>query len=706
MCKVNDEPEQLNDTPAHTTGSACGLGSDDLPLLVRRVDDTGRSIALNAAWRQFTGWSALSEPHEALINGIHPDDRLAYQLAFEAALHTRTTLRTEYRLRRHDGQYRWMFEHCSPLLDAAGRFDGYACASSDMSEQKQATLRLAQKARLFNLARVVVRDMADRITEWSDASARLFGWSAGQALGCHAGELLLPQRGGHYDEVRRALLTDGEWQGEVCYSRCDGTSVWVDSQCVLMRDEFGAPTAILEILDDISRRQHEIGERRRAEQSLLEREAECNALLVSEREARVQAESTAQVREQFLSIVSHELRSPLNGIQSWAHVLENQLDSENPAVRRALAGIRTGVDQQVRLIEDLLDVTAVMSGKLGLTRRAFVLREAIEAALADAQAARDRNINIEVDLRLGDERMGGDPVRMRQIVGNLLSNAIKFNQCGGTVWLSAWVVEASDGTEAGVDRRFACVSVRDNGKGIDRHFLKAVFEPFRPIDHANTRRTGGIGLGLALVKRLVELHGGTVDAQSGGEGQGAEFTISLPLQDDQPEPYRTVAQGTLFERFPSLDGVTVMLIDDQQEARESLTALLHQAGAAVLAHESAQAALQCLDELGPGRRPHVLICDIAMPGEDGYRTLQRIRDWERRHRLRAAASIPAIALTAFAQTEDRMRALASGFQMHFAKPVVPSELLMVLAHLATTAGHLPADLLGPHARRMVSDTVD
>jgi len=588
-------------------------------------------------------------------------------------------------------------------------------ASTGIEHRKARNMRLAQQARLFSLARVVVRDMSDHIIEWSDASARLFGWSASQALGCVAAELLMPQRPGRYEEIRRALLTAGEWQGEVCYNSIDGAPVWVDSHCVLMRDESGAPVAILEMLDDISGHHYERGERKRAEQALIEREAECNALIVSEREARVQAETTARVREQFLSIVSHELRSPLNGIQSWAHVLENQLGGGNAAVKRALAGIKTGVDQQVRLIEDLLDVTAVMSGKLGLTRQPFTLREAIEAALVDAHAAaHDKKIKLEIDLRLGNEQLCGDAARMRQIVWNLLSNAIKFNHSGGTVWLSAGLREAgetselSDGNEGGeaaAAGRLACISVRDNGKGIDRRFLDDVFEPFRQVDPANTRRTGGIGLGLALVKRLVELHGGAVSAFSAGDQQGAEFSVSLPLHDDIQLAYRTVAQSTLFEHLPSLAGVSVMLIDDQQEARESLSALLHQAGAEVVACASAQAALECLEQLGATRRPHALICDIAMPGEDGYRTLRRIRDWERRHCLRGDTRLPAIALTAFAQTEDRMRALAGGFQVHFAKPVVPGELLMVLAHIVGTSRSTVSDTPRRNALRALSNTV-
>lgn len=228
-----------------------------------------------------------------------------------------------------------------------------------------------------------------------------------------------------------------------------------------------------------------------------EAERERNALLLREQAARAQAEAAAHARDQFLAVVSHELRSPLNGIQSWAYVLENQLAEGPQPVQRALAGIRTGVAQQVRLIEDLLDATRVMSGKLRLMRQPFPLRTALERALDSVRAqAAERRITLHEAWSLGTEEIDGDADRIQQIVWNLLSNAIKFTQEGGDVWLAA-----------DVSGEVARIVVRDNGRGIAPAFVPHLFDPFRQADGSHTRRTGGLGLGLALVKRLTELHG-------------------------------------------------------------------------------------------------------------------------------------------------------------------------------------------------------
>jgi PAS domain S-box-containing protein len=398
--------------------------------------------------------------------------------------------------------------------------------------------------------------------------------------------------------------------------------------------------------------------------------------LARERSARASAESETQARDQFLAIVSHELRSPLNGIKSWTHVLANQLANADPTVRRAIAGILIGVEHQVRLIDDLLDVTRALSGNLGLAKQRMpllpVLADAVESLRATAL---EKDVQMETDYAIADREIHGDPDRIRQIFVNLITNAVKFTPAGGHIRVSA----KPEGSMARIE-------VRDDGSGIDPDFLPYVFDPFRQADQGLSRRSQeGLGLGLALVQRLAQLHGGHVSCESDGPGRGATFRVHLPLHREAgARGVAEVAQaGTQAPALPSLAGIRVLLIDDQREARESLATLLSQTGAQVATAASCQEAMAHLAlNQDSGREPEVIVCDIAMPGEDGYATLRRIRRWEASRPAGARSRRPAVALSAFTQREDRLKALAEGFQMHLAKPVAPVELATVISSVA------------------------
>ncbi|HEX3098474.1 MAG TPA: ATP-binding protein [Usitatibacter sp.] len=419
----------------------------------------------------------------------------------------------------------------------------------------------------------------------------------------------------------------------------------------------GSVDAVLAIVYDDTARAHE--DERRAE--LLERE----------RVARASAESATLARDQFLAIVSHELRSPLNGIKSWTHVLENLLRDAEPAVRRALAGIMIGVEHQVRLIDDLLDVTRAMSGNLGLVKQPMPLLPVLADAVESLRAmALEKDLQIVTDYAMGDREIHGDPDRIRQIFVNLMMNAVKFTRPGGNIW----VIARPEGAMARIE-------VRDDGAGIPPEFLPYLFDPFRQADQGSPSRSqAGLGLGLALVQRLAELHGGYVTCESDGVDRGATFRVYLPLRRDSGTRVAVGGQAAASRALPSLAGIRVLLIDDQREARESLAALLGQAGAAVALAASSQEALAHIALSAEGDPVEVVVCDIAMPDEDGYATLKRIRRWETGHPGRGRR--PAIALSAFTQREDRLRALAEGFQMHLTKPVAPAELLTVIASVA------------------------
>jgi signal transduction histidine kinase/ActR/RegA family two-component response regulator len=425
-------------------------------------------------------------------------------------------------------------------------------------------------------------------------------------------------------------------------------------------DEAGSVEAALVIIYDVTARARE--DEKRAE------------ILARERSARANAESATLARDQFLAIVSHELRSPLNGIKSWTHVLENLLRDAEPPVKRALAGIMIGVEHQVRLIDDLLDVTRAVSGNLGLVKQPMpvlpVLAEAIEGLRA---MALEKELRLVTDYSIADREIHGDPDRIRQIFVNLVMNAVKFTPPGGTIWVSA----TPEGSMARIE-------VRDNGAGIPPEFLPYLFDPFRQADQGSSSRSQeGLGLGLALVQRLTELHGGHVTCESEGVDRGAAFRVYLPLR--RGSAARVVLahaeqNDEVNSALPSLSGIRVMLIDDQREARESLATLLTQAGAVVSAAASGLEALASLVNADEDALPHVFVCDIAMPDEDGYATLKRIRTWEAAHP--EGGRRPAIALSAFTQREDRMRALTEGFQMHLTKPVAPAELIIVIASIA------------------------
>ena len=420
------------------------------------------------------------------------------------------------------------------------------------------------------------------------------------------------------------------------------------------------------IVGSLTRAIEERERRRRVEeqQVFLGQHAELLEKIVEERTRELREAN--RLKDQFMAMLSHELRSPLGAIRMWASLLRGgKLDAERTA--RAIEAIERSAMTQAQLVEDLLDVSRITAGKLVLDARPIDLAAVAEAALdavrADAEA---KEVRIEQVFELGGGRVQGDPARLQQVMWNLLSNAVKFSSRGGRVVLR---LACGDGQ--------AIISVRDEGEGIAPEFLPHVFEPFRQADSTDTRAHGGLGLGLAIVHDVVELHRGTIEVESKGKGQGATFTVRLPLVGARSEAARGVARqpalsGEEFRPSPSLQGVRVLVVDDDAGARESVTAVLEQSGASVRAVESAAEAVETLER----EPPDVLLSDIAMPGMDGYAFLGQARA-----RL-PGAQLPAAALTAYADATDRARALAAGFQAHLAKPVDPAELVAVVAELA------------------------
>nr|AYM54570.1 sensory box histidine kinase/response regulator [Nannocystis exedens] len=405
----------------------------------------------------------------------------------------------------------------------------------------------------------------------------------------------------------------------------------------------------------------DISERKRIEAHRAE-------LFALESAARREAETATRLRDEFLATVSHELRTPLTSILGWAQML--QLDGLSAEQRRhAIDTIERNARAQAQLIEDLLDVSSILAGKLRLEVQTVNIREIVEAALETVRpAAEARGVRLQATLASGATVMG-DPQRLQQVVWNLLSNAVKFTPRAGRVQV---LVERRDSSVE--------IVVADTGKGIAPEFQPHVFERFRQADGATTRRHGGLGLGLSIVRQLVEMHGGTVGVFSEGEDRGASFTVRIPLavtlrrEIEAPETLRKEAAKQDLHCPPELAGLRVLIVDDERDTREMLGMLLRRCGVEVTLAASAAEALRLIES----ERPDVLVSDIGMPGEDGYSLLEKVRKLPRD----AGGNLPAVALTAYARSEDRTRALLAGFNNHVAKPVEPIELLAVIASLS------------------------
>ncbi|HKV10907.1 MAG TPA: ATP-binding protein [Thermoanaerobaculia bacterium] len=408
------------------------------------------------------------------------------------------------------------------------------------------------------------------------------------------------------------------------------------------------------------------------EERVQEQTAELRVLYEREQELRRKAEEANRIKDEFLSTVSHELRTPLNAILGWTWLLASgSMDADG--VKRAVATIERNARSQSQIVDDLLDVSRIITGKLRLQVDEVDLAHVIETAFDSLRPAADaKEIRIETRVEREAARVSGDPHRLQQVVWNLLSNAVKFTPRGGRI-------------EVRLGRSGSQVELRvsDSGIGIAPDFLDHVFDRFRQADSSTTRTYGGLGLGLAIVRHLVELHGGTVHAESAGPGQGATFTVRLPVPAVRPapgpEPLPSSPPSPEPSDAPELRGLRVLVVDDDADAREVLPALLEPFGVEVAVAASAAEGMDVLES----RSIDVLVADIGMPEEDGYSLITRIRQRE------SLRDLPAIALTAYAGDGDRQKALAAGFQRHLAKPVEPHDLLSTVAAVAKGAVQEP-----------------
>jgi signal transduction histidine kinase len=394
------------------------------------------------------------------------------------------------------------------------------------------------------------------------------------------------------------------------------------------------------------------------------------ALLERERAARMDAETANRAKDEFLATVSHELRTPLTAILGWTMIA--QRNSPPAEIAKVFDVIERSARTQLRIIEDLLDVARALGGRLRLEIRGVRIAEVIEAALMSVRPAADaKGVTLEVQVEPGLGAIAADPERLQQVVWNLLSNAIKFTPGGGHVALSA-----------GRSASTVFIRVRDDGQGIPPEFLPHLFEPFRQADASTTRRHGGLGLGLAIVRQLVEAHGGTVSVRSDGEGKGTTFTVEIPARAVAPDADPRRAAPLQVEPREAgdgvrLDGVRLLVVDDDDDSRDLITCILQDWGASVTSASSAEEAMRLLQQ----SRPDVLLSDIGMPDVDGYALLRKVRGMPPEQ----GGGVPAIALTAYASESDGARARAAGFQAHVTKPIDPDALTAAVAHLVGTS---------------------
>ena len=536
-----------------------------------------------------------------------------------------------------------------------------------LAEQEQAQKAIREAQERFRLLVDNIKDYAifmldtqGRVASWNSGAEHTLGYASEEILGQPASRFFVADGAG--DKVLEREMEEAQATGRATSTgwraRKNGEHLYVEGVLSAVRDDERRLLGYAKLMKDIT-------DKRRIE-------TEREYLLQSERTARGEAERTSRMKDEFLATLGHELRTPLNAILGWSQVLR-RVDDVNAELGEGLKIIERNARAQAQIIEDLLDMSSIISGKVRLDMRKVDLASVVEASVnAVRPAAETKGIELKVDVDPSNCTVRGDPNRLQQVFWNLLTNAVKFTPKEGRVSVTLGRVSSH-----------LAVSVADTGEGIDAGFLPYVFERFRQADASAARRHGGLGLGLSIVKQLVELHGGCIKAASGGHGKGSTFTVELPvlaLESDAAgrnglRQQRTRSLSEPIDAYAppaNLGGVRVLVVDDEPDARALIERLLQECEATVTTAGSATEAMEHVAR----STPDVLLSDIGMPKEDGYSLIRRIRNLSG-----DASRIPAIALTAYARAEDRAKALQAGYQLHLSKPVEPVKLIAMVASL-------------------------
>ncbi|HWA25571.1 MAG TPA: PAS domain S-box protein [Lacunisphaera sp.] len=539
-----------------------------------------------------------------------------------------------------------------PIREADGRIIGASKIVRDITERRHGSRSELLLAAIVSSSddAIASKNLDGIITSWNAGAQRIFGYAAEEIVGQSVLKLIPTERH-HEEEEILARLRRGERVQlfETVRVRKNGEHFPVSLTISPMKDLQGRIIGASKIARDITE----------AKRITAEREQ----LLESERIARAQAEHANRMKDDFLATISHELRTPLNAIVGWAEVLKAASDPAE--VAHGVEVIERNAHIQAQLIDDLLDLGRIASGKMTLNVEPVDLPAIVRQAVASVQhAANVKDIQVKTILHDARSTINGDAKRLQQIVWNLLANAVKFTPRGGRV-----IVTVAR-TNSHLD-----IVVADTGQGIDPKFMPHLFERFRQADASTTRQQGGLGIGLALVKQLVEMHAGIVRAESPGVGSGATFTVTLPVAASHAGASRGRPPPELTEPPVMVDlaGIKVLAVDDDRDSLDVICRILTGRNAEVKTAASAEAALKLFQDFSPD----VVLSDIGMPHQDGYELIRRMR------RIPKGETVPAAALTALARPDDRMRALQAGFQTHVAKPVSAAEVVAVVHSLAS-----------------------
>lgn len=655
-------------------------GEERFRLLVESVrdyaifmlDPGGRVLTWNAGAERFKGYQA-AEIIGQHFSVFYPAEALARRLPeyeLQVARETGTFEDEGWRVRK-DGSLFWANVVITAVRDANGQLLGFAKVTRDLTQRRGHEEDLRRSEERFRLLvegvadyAIFMLDVNGRIATWNVGAERIKGYTAHEIIGQHF-SIFYPEevRGsGWLDHELQVAAEKGSFVDNGWRLRKDGTKFWANVTITALRDDTGQLVGYAKLTRDLTESKRleaiELASQQRQE------------MLDAERNARVAAQQATRIKDEFLATLSHELRTPLSAILGWTQVLlRGGTPKEPDAQRRAIEVIDRNARSQVQLIDDLLDLSRITTGKFRLDLHQVSMLSVVEAAVDSATpAAEAKGIRLKAILGSSRDIISGDSARLQQVVWNLLTNAIKFTPKGGQVQVVLQRVNSH-----------IELSVSDTGIGIPTSFLPHVFDRFSQRDSSITRDFGGLGLGLAICRQLVELHGGSIRATSQGEGTGATFSVQLPLSILQLEeeslprvhPTAETHPGETLP-LPRLDGVDIFIVDDEHDARDLLRTVLEDQGARVTSFGSAAEALAKLKTT----KPNIIVSDVGMPRMDGYQLIRALRAGESR-----SERIPALALTAFARAEDRKRSLVAGYQAHLAKPFDVGELILIVAGL-------------------------
>ncbi|MFS2008113.1 ATP-binding protein [Duganella sp. CT11-25] len=693
--------------------------ANSMPQLAWIAEQDGTMVWYNERWYDYTGTTPAQMAGDGWKQVYAPDCVDAMEQHWDESRGNGTPFELEVPIRSAGGEFRWFLTRANPVHGSDGEVLRWFGTSTDVDQVKRVQEALRDETAVLELlnrsgsAMASTRDLQPLLQEVTDAATSISGARFGALFyhdtGADGDTLMLhtlssgaPDSFAAFGQPRATALFGPSLRGEGTVRSNDllkdaryglnaphhgvprghppvrsylAVPVALRSGAVIGCLFFGHPEPDMfterteRIIGGIAAQAAVAIDNARLYEASQQAAAERKVLLDSERQARAEAERTSQMKDEFLATLSHELRTPLTAILGWAQVLRRG-SRDQADLHRGLQTIERNARVQAQLIEDLLDMSSITSGKVQLEMLPLAPAAIVAAAIDTVRpAAEAKQIEIDKDFDRAPGMVSGDANRLQQIVWNLLTNALKFTPRGGSV-------------KVGVRREgdHIAISVRDSGIGIAAGFLGHVFERFRQADATTTRKHGGLGLGLSIVKHLVEQHGGTVSAASEGEGLGACFTVRLPRRGGRDEePAANGQRPNLRAAAHDLSGLQVLVVDDEDDARELIKRILADCNADVLTAATATEALSLLQHA----RPDLMVSDLGMPEVDGYGLLDRIRALGPAR----GGDLPAIALTAFARSEDRIKALSSGFLAHISKPVEPNELIAKVAAMGAAQRH-------------------